>query len=48
LVGKWNARVVAVMDEPFAMDGLTQVERDAISLDRSAKMEILKSVLVDP
>jgi hypothetical protein len=48
LVGKWNARVVAVMDEPFAVDGLTQVERDAISLDRSAKMEILKSVLVDP
>lgn len=45
LVGKLNNRVVAVMDEPLAMEGSTQEQRAAFCLDRNAKMELLKSVL---
>jgi hypothetical protein len=48
LVGKLKGRVVAIMDEPLAMDGLTQEQQSAVSLDRAAKFELLKRVLMRP
>ncbi len=45
LVGKLDGRVAAIMDEPLVLEGLTQQQQDALSLDRAAKMELLKGVL---
>lgn len=45
LVGKQGNRVAAVLDEAWARKGATPDEQERVSLDRSAKFEILRQVL---